>query len=491
MVHLDTPSSLTSADSHAHAHTLNRYAVIPVPRRLNAVEGATGRGVTIAFLDSGFSRHPDLVDPVDRIVAFESMSTGSASAEVVEPAPWQWHGTQTSVVCAGNGALSGGFYRGLACEASLALFAAGQRGRIRDADIVRGLERVLARREELGIRVLNLSLGGDIDERFEESPVDRLAESAVAAGIVVVVAAGNAGCTNRATPLPPANSPSVITVGGFDDGNRVEGEGGLYCSSYGITVDGLLKPEIIAPAMWVAAPLLAGTEEYRRATALSLIEATPDALLPDLPWTVWRDAGLPARLRVDGTALRAAIADELRRLRLVATHYQHVDGTSFAAPIVSSVVAQMLEVNPALTPATIKNILISTARRLPHSPVSRQGYGLLDARAAVELARLERHALEPSQWRAPFCDGGAIVFTLHGDHLSRAALAGDFNGWNPSQTPLARGDDGLWRVRVEGITPGSYRYKFVVDDGVWLEDPSNGRRDADGLGGFNSIVTVG
>jgi serine protease AprX len=63
-----------------------------------------------------------------------------------------------------------------------------------------------------------------------------------------------------------------------------------------------------------------------------------------------------------------------------------VDGTSFSAPIVSSVIAQMLEANPNLTPQQIKKILISTAERLPGYEVDRQGWGVLDPRRAVEAA---------------------------------------------------------------------------------------------------------
>ncbi len=49
----------------------------------------------------------------------------------------------------------------------------------------------------------------------------------------------------------------MIAVGGYDDGNDPERKRlALYCSSFGVTADGLVKPEIIAPAMWVAAPIL-------------------------------------------------------------------------------------------------------------------------------------------------------------------------------------------------------------------------------------------
>ena len=76
----------------------------------------------------------------------------------------------------------------------------------------------------------------------------------------------------------------------------------------------------------------------------------------------------------------------MRRESVITKHYKYVDGTSFSAPIVSSVVAQMLEANPQLTPSELKKILISTAERLPHYEVDRQGWGVIDPRKAVELA---------------------------------------------------------------------------------------------------------
>jgi serine protease AprX len=63
-----------------------------------------------------------------------------------------------------------------------------------------------------------------------------------------------------------------------------------------------------------------------------------------------------------------------------------VDGTSFASPIVTSIVAQMLEANPKLTPAEVKRILIDTARRLPSVAVERQGWGVVQPAAAIAEA---------------------------------------------------------------------------------------------------------
>ncbi|HEY3451970.1 MAG TPA: S8 family serine peptidase, partial [Myxococcales bacterium] len=67
-------------------------------------------------------------------------------------------------------------------------------------------------------------------------------------------------------------------------------------------------------------------------------------------------------------------------------HYKMVDGTSFAAPIVSSVVAQMLEANSELTPQQVKMILVRTARRLPGVEVDKQGWGAVQPAQAVQMA---------------------------------------------------------------------------------------------------------
>ena len=72
---------------------------------------------------------------------------------------------------------------------------------------------------------------------------------------------------------------------------------------------------------------------------------------------------------------------------MISGHYKHVDGTSFAAPIVASVAAQMIEANPTLTPQAIRSILIRTARRLPHVAIDQQGWGVVSPADAVEEAR--------------------------------------------------------------------------------------------------------
>ena len=73
--------------------------------------------------------------------------------------------------------------------------------------------------------------------------------------------------------------------------------------------------------------------------------------------------------------LRQLISIKLRERNVINQHYKFVDGTSFAAPIVSSIVACMLEANPKLTPQQVKRILIDTAERVAGIEVERQRLG--------------------------------------------------------------------------------------------------------------------
>jgi len=363
--------------------------VLPTPLRMNADERFTGRGVTIAFLDSGFYAHDDLIKPENRIVAYHSIFDARddrTSLETTDVA--SWHGMMTSVVAAGNGYLSNGFYRGIAPDAKVVLVKVGRIGHIPDEQIARGLEWVLANREKYDIRIVNISAGGDFEQSYLSSPLCQMVEQAVREGLIVVCAVGNAGMAAGHPVLPPASSPSAISVGGLDDQNSLDrARRGMYRSSYGPTIDGLQKPEIIAPGIWVAAPILPATPTADEAELCSkLDEATDDNLqtIIDLHPGVDKDfdeaRDLPAPL------LRQLIAIKLREGNVISQHYKHVDGTSFASPIVASIAACMLEANPALTPQQVKRILIDTAERVPGVEVERQGWGVVAPRKAVEVA---------------------------------------------------------------------------------------------------------
>src|SRR6266540_3654163 len=346
---------------HDHLHATNRFAVIPTQRRLNADPEFTGKGVTIVFLDSGFYPHPDL-GPGNRIYAYKDLAAEQVILDANAAESWQWHGTQTTVVAAGSGQLCDGTYRGLAYAAKLVLIKASERGGITEESIARGIEWVIENRDRYDIRVLNISLGGDDDVPCSRSIIDQAAERAIEQGVVIVAAAGNAGA-NGSHSIPPANSPSVITVGGYTDNNQLTDKGlGLYHSNFGVTAD-----------------------------------------------------------------------------------------------------------------------------RITNAPAIRQGYGVANARRAVELAKKEQHAMKVGGYSPPRIANGHLIFVYHDDTAQTVFLTGDFNGWNDRQIQLSRDQQGLWRTEMTTPPAGHYQYKFVVDGSRWLEDPSNGMKLPDNYGGLNSV----
>lgn len=471
--------------NHKHSHAQNRLAVIPTAEKLGTDARYSGRGVRIAFLDSGFYPHPDFAD---RVVDFHDIAGEETSfGRILTPMGHHWHGTQSVTACAGDGRLSDGVYRGIAHQADLVLLKVSRRGRIGDAEIEAGLEWVIENHERLSIRILNMSLGGDCDLPTSDSRINSLVEKLTANGVVVTVAAGNSSENHSS---PPASAPSAITVGGYSDKNQLASESyDLYHSSYGSTADGLVKPELIAPAMYVAAPVLPGTTDYLAAELLSMLAATPDYAFSHILQENWTAAGLDADiLNVDAQAARKLVEFALHRRKIISTHYQHVDGTSFASPIVASVVALMIEANPKLTPSAIKNILISTASRLGGKPAVRQGFGVINAKVAVELAEKEVHELSGDRFHPPRIVGHEIVFRYHDDRATTVSIAGDFNDWDPSV--LEKCYDGLWKIAIPCQPAGKYRYKFLIDEAAWVEDPSHALKEPDEFDGFNSVLAI-
>lgn len=67
--------------------------------------------------------------------------------------------------------------------------------------------------------------------------------------------------------------------------------------------------------------------------------------------------------------------------------------------------------------------------------------------------------------------------------------AGDFNGWNPAQTPLEPVSNGAWTVTIP-LEPGRYEYQFVVDGEEWIADPFAVEQNDDGFGSRNAVLDV-
>ncbi|MCI0490122.1 MAG: S8 family serine peptidase [Blastocatellia bacterium] len=362
--------------------------VLPTPMRLGASDRFRGRNVTIAFLDAGFYAHTDLTRPRNRILKYVNIVGRTARSDLKVPQVSSWHGMMTSVVAAGNGFLSGGLYRGIASEADVVLIKVGAASRIRHDDIARGLRWVIRNRERYNIRIVNVSCGGDYEASYLEDELSQAAEDATRAGLVVVAASGNAGHLPNHPVYPPASAPSVISVGGLDDKNNLDfADNHMYRSSYGPTVDGLQKPELIAPGIWIAAPILPGTPTAEQAELLSKLERADDTemsvIINQHPGV---DPDLDQAADLAPYHLRHLVWIKLRDNNVISGHYKHVDGTSFAAPIVSSIAAQMLEAAPDLKPHEVKYALVRTAVRLPHVETDMQGWGVVRPDAAIATA---------------------------------------------------------------------------------------------------------
>ncbi|HSQ64567.1 MAG TPA: S8 family serine peptidase [Polyangiaceae bacterium] len=356
---------------------MSRPQVQSLVERLCPITRFAGRGVCIAFVDSGFYPHADLVQPRGRIRAYVDVTREQPEpSELLSRKSWSWHGTMTVCCAAGNGYLSGGRYRGLASESDVVLVKAKdeERDGILGSHVAAAL-RVPLRHRDLGVRVVSISLGvepEDPDARAVEQAVGELVE----AGIVVVTAAGNV--PNRA-PTPPASAAAAITVGGMEDRNNVfPSDDRPWPSSHGEVAPGVHKPDLLAPAIWVPAPMVPGTFQAREAHALyDLI-----TVLEEMRLEPSREDGARAALESFYDAVDGRIAAQ----KYIAPDYQHVDGTSFAAPIVAAAVAQMLEANPELSPAEVKRGLLETARALPDVPREVQGAGVVEPAAAAEWA---------------------------------------------------------------------------------------------------------
>lgn len=365
-----------------------RPTALPLTARLRARQTPSTDRVTIAMVDSDFISHPDLISPKNRILRYVD-AVNQSEQDMPPPAAEarHWHGTMTACTAAGNGALSHGFYRSLAPDANLVLIRTmNDDDRVPTASIVWALDWIARNAETYGIRIVNISVYADEIDQTLAHPVNMAVERLVEVGIIVVAAAGN----NPLSPIrPPAAAPGAITVGGLNDNNTVtDDDNTMYHSAFGITDLGVQKPEIIAPAVLLAGPLMPDSMQRQRSGVLFALDALDDGELCAFAGELSRLAELPGEHwdSRDVSALRTSIDAAIAADQLISPWYKLVDGTSFAAPIVCSIVAQMLACNPLLTPHEVKAILTTTARPLPGVAAARQGAGIVDQPRAIERA---------------------------------------------------------------------------------------------------------
>jgi serine protease AprX len=452
------------------------FGALPTPLRMHADPRFTGRGVTMALVDAAFYPHPDLTRPRNRIRGWAD--TGH------QPFPWrkfttrhkpawpdwntlqpaQWHGMMTSTVAAGNGWLSNGLYTGLAPDARIVLVQArDDSGHISNDSITRALQWLRKMARQWNVRVVSLSVAGDAITPIRGNPVDEAVKDLVEAGVTVIAAAGNDAVRRL---VPPATAPYAITVGGIDDHNIPDpSQVALWHSNYGLSADGAFKPELVAPSLWVVAPVLPGSDVAKEAKQLFARRAAGDE----------------------------SANQRIRELKLVTPYYQHVEGTSFAAPLVASVVASMLEANPRLGPLEIRRLLLMAARPVPGAPPEREGAGAIEAGRAVALALAASSGSNGNSQElatSPSITPRGIRFTLNDLIAQKVQVLGSWDGWAGPGLIATETRPGVWMASRPSLPPGRYAYRFLLDGARWLEDPANSQKIPNEIGGLDSLLIV-
>ncbi len=281
--------------------------------------GYTGKGVGIAILDTGVYPHQDLVKPTNRIVAFKDFINNRT-----QPYDDDGHGTHVSGIAAGNG-FSNERYKGIAPEANIiGVKVLDEEGSGTTSDILAGIQWVIDNKNRYNIKVMNMSLGSPADKSYQSDPLAKAAAAAVQSGLTVVVSAGNSG-PNPRTITTPGVTPSVITVGAVDD-NRTSTYSDDFVanfSSRGPTPSNSMKPDVVAPGVNIT----------------SLSNTGPTA-------------------------------------------YVSHSGTSMASPMVAGVAALMYEQDENLSPASVKNKIMSTSVAIGE-PRAAEGSGIININKAL------------------------------------------------------------------------------------------------------------
>ncbi|MCL0090175.1 carboxypeptidase regulatory-like domain-containing protein, partial [Dehalococcoidia bacterium] len=305
--------------------------------------GYDGEGIKIAILDTGIDyTHPDLAD---RIIAAKDF-TGDGTVM-----DWHGHGTHVAGIAAGaynqewqiSGVAPGAYLL------NARIF--NVETRTRTSWILRAIEWSM----DQGAHILNMSFGAHQWDGTGRMPICRASANAVAAGHIVVPAAGNEA-PGQATILRPAIAHDVIAVAASEARDEI-----VWFSSRGPAGDGRVALDVAAPGLWVIAPV-------------------PPHIVD--PWGRPPEFGL----------------------------YDDWSGTSMSAPHVAGAAALLLDAFPGLTPAEVEMALKSSADDLA-AGVLDQGAGRLNVHAAY-LALREGILVEPHEWSVGRVLPGAFTQTF-------------------------------------------------------------------------------
>lgn len=352
----------------------------------------SGRGVGIGYIDTGIdATHNDLkygsktvqnvIQPMSETTvgdgglaigigynAFDILyeSAGFYAPVYLEDQPHSdvesGHGTHGAAVAAGTGVQSGGFYQGVAPGAHLIGLNSGNELGLPLVTILGAYDYLLTNQFRYNIRIINNSWGSGLDEYGVDpsNPINIATRESHDRNIVVVFAAGNAGDTptsiNPYSTMPWTISvaagekrglgiPADFSSRGVDNGTGVDVAG----QPADPNAKPNLRPDITAPGVDIKSARMKGPGITNTAGSIPLFVGAND--LTTIP---------PAYL----------------------PFYTTSQGTSFACPHVSGVVALMLEANPLLTPDEVVTILRATANPMPYEERV-VGTGYVDARNAV------------------------------------------------------------------------------------------------------------
>src|SRR5919204_2243803 len=329
---------------------------------------ASAPAPTIAFVDSGVDASvPDLQGRVVRQVPITSLSHNADG-------DGRGHGTFVASLAAG--AAEG--RTGAAPTAKIvSLDVLDDDGMGRASDVIAAAGWIYEHRVSDGIRVANFSLTGAVGTSFEVDPLDRAIERLWLSGVVVIAAAGNYGTDSGPSGVPyaPANDPLVVTVGATDLSGTEDRADDFTApwSSYGYTMDGFAKPEIVAPGRSIVGPVPAN-----------------------------------ATLAVEHPE------------RVVEPGLMRLSGTSLAAPIVAGAAADLLALHPDWTPDQVKGALMESATPLRLAPAQAAGVGAVDAASAAGVAAPANPNAPVEQFVVPDPYGGPTP-VIDTDAWARAA----------------------------------------------------------------------
>jgi serine protease AprX len=335
-----TPDLLVSVQSRAEStgpHTPSDAFLQETGATRLAAAGDTGRGVTVAVLDTGIDNLPDFSG---RLIGGVDLTGGNNPF-----ADSYGHGTFVAGLIAGNGASSHGKYAGEARGAKLvSIKVAGADGTTHLSTLILGMQWAADHSSNYGIRVLNLSLGFQPITSTVINPLDQAVEAVWNAGIAVVASAGNAGPFNGSI-LSPGDDPLVITVGALDDmatATVTDDEMNDFSSVGPTSPDGWVKPDLVTSGRSVVSLAAPGSTVYN---------SHPSA-------------------------------------RVGAANFVG-SGTSFSAAITSGAAALVLSRNPGLTPNQVKARLLGTTGPGPAGNPFLDGHGALNAYAAATAGPMD------------------------------------------------------------------------------------------------------